>query len=162
MAATINMVRYQIRDLKEPYSFPDDIIQQALDEAADFILRKYHSQGDGVMTMMTNDPAIMPVQTGMYYGGRGISWIDLWLNDRYSVDVSSPTGAKLQKLMASVDLMSSLLMPTPDRMPTGVSEGGLSIQWGGNYREAIEIWNKEIEKIMFQLEPPCFVMYGNY
>lgn len=161
MAATIDDVRWQCRDTKEPYSFPDHVIQDALDVAADFLYRKYHFQGS-VLLYQSNDPAIMPVQTGMYYTGRGMPWVDYWLNQNYMIDVNTPVGKKLQKLMASVDLMSTLLMPTPDRTPTGISEGGLSIQWGGDYRGAIDLWNQQIEDLMFKLEAPMFVMYGNY
>jgi hypothetical protein len=161
MAATIDKVRRQIRDTKEPYTFHDEDIQDALDAAADFIYRKYNFQGS-VMLYQSNDPAIMPVQTGMYYTGRGMPWIDYWLNQAYVIDINTPTGGKLQKLMASVDLMSSLLMPTPDRAPTGISEGGLSIQWGGDYQSAIQVWSDQIEKIMFSMETPLFMMYNNY
>ena len=159
MAATILDVRYQIRDVKEPYTFPDQIIQTALDAAADFIYRKYYNSGTGSM-ILDNNPSILPIQNGTYM--RGTSWVDYWLDHRYVMNVDTPSGARLQKLMASVDLLTSLLLPTSDRNPTGVSEGGLSIQWGGSYESAIQVLNDEIQKLMFALEPPFFCVYNNF
>ena len=160
MAATILQVRYQIQDTAQPYTFPDEIIQNALDEAADFLYRKYHSPV-GIGLVSDNNPSILPVQNGVYGMGR-YSWYDLWMDNAYNVGIDTPTGAKLQRLIASVDLMSTLLIPTSNRNPTGVSEGGLSIQWGGDYNGAIQVWNEMIEKIMFSLEPPFICMYNNF
>jgi len=164
MAATITSVRYQIRDLTEPYTFPDEIIQEALDAAADFIYRRYQGQGQAISNVYTagNDPAcMMPVTTGGFTYSNS-HWVDYWLSANYEIHISTPTGAKIQRLMASVDLLTSLVMPTPDRTPTGVSEGGLSIQWGGDYGAAIQILNEQIDKMLFQLEAPMFCMYDNY
>ena len=160
MAASIFSLRYLIRDTQEPYTFPDEILQEALDAAADFINRKYNSATGGNNYALMNDRAILRVQNGTY--GWGTSWIDIWNDAQYHVDIDTPTGAKLQKLMAGVDLLSTLLIPTPDRSPMGVSEGGLSIQWGGDYNSAIDKWNAEIEKIMFALSPPFVCVYNNY
>jgi hypothetical protein len=162
MAATILDVRYQIRDVSEPYTFPDEVIQRSLNEAADFIYRKYYQQGSLMRYAQGNDTAIMPIQNGTFGMGRGFGWADYWLSNQYNISIDTPVGGRLQRLMASVDLMTSMLMPTSDRTPTGVSEGGLSIQWGGSYESAIQVWNDEIQKLMFSLEAPFFCMYNNY
>ena len=162
VAASIASVRFAVGDSTPPYTFPDEVIQDALDAAADFLFKRYQGQGSCLTLYPSNDPSIlMPATTGgIVYSST--SWADYWLSNAYVINIDDPTGKKIQRMMATADLISQMLVPNPNRNPTGVSEGGLSIQWGGSYEQALEILNKQIESELFKLEAPMFVMYDNY
>jgi hypothetical protein len=110
----------------------------------------------------SSDPALLPTITGLAVGYRGFTPIDLYSDSLFSININTPTGRKVQRLMASIGLMSMMLTPSSDRTPTSVSEQGLAIQWGGDYNSAIELWKDQLQEILMEFTPPLMSIYNNY